>query len=222
MTAPPRHALPGLIVTVTVAFAGAGCGLLFEEGTAGPGTVPPRTAPATHPDTAGIPAGYGSFGVEQISVYLSRGELQMRVTPLSEAVIRTTTPGWWQRLSAIASGHQAIFREQTGSAVDFQLFLVAVHSEVIPAGFEPEELALVSRGLRYRPVNIRAVTREWARRVVMPREVLLAVYAFPSDVTLDSTLEIEYQEVRVRSWQETLERVEAEQFRIRSRLPGAR
>jgi len=222
MTRDARRALPGLILTMTVAIAGAGCGLLFEEGTAGPGTVPLRTAPATHPDTAGIPAGYGSLGIEQISVYLSRGELQMRVTPLSEAVIRTTTPGWWQQLSTIASGHQAIFREQTGSAVDFQLFLVAVHSEVLPAGFEQEELALVSRGLRYRPVNIRPMTREWTRRVVMPREVLLAVYAFPADVTLDSTLEIEYQEVRMRSWPDILARIEAEQSRIRSRLPGAR
>lgn len=151
---------------------------------------------------------------------LRRGELQMQITPLSEAVIRVTAPDTYERLSALGRGHQRIFRERTGSAVSFQLFLVSVHSEATRSSFEPEDLNLVSRGIRYRPVDVRPITPRWDRQEVGPRETLMAIYAFPPEVDLDDALEVEYQEVRDRSWERILPRIEAERFRLRTRTPG--
>ncbi len=221
MTIRRPRAGPGSSVACVLLLAalGAGCGLIFEEDPDRPAPARPLATPEPAADTAGIPGGLGTLRLDQISVYLRRGELQMRITPLTESVSRTALPEVWQHLTGLRSSHQVIFREQTGSAVDFQLVLVAVHAESVPAGFEPEEVTLVSRGLRYRPVNIRPVSSAWTRRVVFPRETLLAVYAFPPEVTLDPSLEIEYQEVRMRNWGETLTRVEAERERIRARLP---
>jgi hypothetical protein len=207
----------GLLLLIT------GCGLLLQDpagedrgnrtgvGADGDGMVA---------DTTDLPVRAGTLSQHEISVYLRRGDLQMRITPLAESVTRVPPPDTYERLSALASGHQRIFRERTGTAVAFQLFLVAVHSESVQSAFEPEDVNLVSRGLRYRPVDIRPVTPRWTRHRVGPQETLMAVYAFPAEVDLESSLEVEYQEIRDRSWERILPQVQAERFRVRARAGG--
>ena len=215
----------------------AGCGLLLQDPDSGTTPAPaagnntPALSTATGaqaeldsaapaPDTAPStpPAGdrSGSLRQSEISMYLRRGDLQLRVTPLAERIIGTTAPDTHERLQALAGAHEAIFREGIGVGTEsFQLFLVAVHSESVEVAFEPEDLNLVSRGLRYRPVAIRAVTPHWSRHRVAARETLMAVYAFPSEVDLESGgLEVEYREVRDRSWERILPRVQAERGRM--------
>lgn len=191
------------------------CGLVFQE--EGSSRIPEdrRTASELAMDTAGLPPGQGTLRQSDISIYLRRGELQMRITPLAETVIRTAAPDTWEQLTALADGHQRMFQERTGSAVPFQLFLVAVHSESTPVEFEPRDLTLVSRGLRYRPADIRSITPNWSRHRVEARETLMAVYAFPPEVDLERDLEVEYREIRDRSWNEALSRIRAERNRIR-------
>jgi hypothetical protein len=223
------RALTAACMAAGLVLVGTGCGLLFE----GPAPSTPRSTGTsqvasgeepvelTAPDSVGAErVGLGTLRQHEVSVYLRRGDLQLRVTPLDEGVIHVTAPDTYERLAALRTGHQRIFRERTGSAVAFQLFLVAVHSEPTRVSFEPEDLTLVSRGLRYRPVEIRAVTPRWSRQQVGPRETLMAVYAFPADVDLEGALEVEYQEVRDRSWERILTQVQAERFRIRARVEG--
>ena len=193
-----------------------GCGLLFQEGGQGWSNEDRVQASHLQDDTAGLPAGLGTLRQNEISIYLRRGDLQLRVTPLRESVIRVTAPDTYERLSALADGHHRIFRDRTGSAVAFELFLVAVHAEATRVRFEPEDLNLVSRGLRYRPADIHPVTPAWERRQVGPQETLMAVYAFPPEVDLEESLEVEYQELRDRSWERIHPRIQAERFRIRS------
>jgi hypothetical protein len=107
----------------------------------------------------GIPAGLGTLRQEEISITLRRGEVLVRVTPLDESIILVTAPDTHERLSAFARGHQEIFRERTGSAVPFQLFLVSIYTEALDQTFEPEALSLVNRGLRHRPAGIRPSPR---------------------------------------------------------------
>jgi hypothetical protein len=209
-----------LTLAVALGLSSAGCGLLFEH--PDPALSPSEGADAGDPaaDTADLPVGMGTLRQAEVSILLRRGELQMRVTPLTESVIRVTAPDTYERLSALGRGHQRLFQERTGSAVSFQLFLVAVHAEAMSVSFEPEDLNLVSRGIRYRPVDIRPVTPRWDRHEVAPRETLMAVYAFPPEVDLEDALEVEYQEIRDRSWERILPRIEAERFRLRARPEG--
>jgi hypothetical protein len=200
-----------------------GCGLLFP----GPGGAP-RPAPEAREAQneredadRDLPVGHGTLRQEEVSVDLRRGELQIRVTPLTESVTRVTAPDTHERLSALARGHQSIFRERTGSAVPFELFLVALFSETGEVTFEPEDLNLVSRGIRYRPVEIRPVTPGWDRRHIQPRQTLMAVYAFPADVDLERDLEVEYQEVRSRAWERIYPIIQAERARVRARATSA-
>ncbi len=208
-------ALPRLpAISILSILALSGCGLLFEEDA----QLRPAPTPGAEPISGEeLPIGLGTLRQAEISVHVRRGDLEMSITPLSESVIRVTAPDTYERLSALAGGHQRIFRERTGSALAFQLFLVAVHSEANPVAFEPQGLTLVNRGLRYRPVEVRPVTPGWDRNRVEPRETLLAVYAFPPEVDLEGSLEVEYQEVRVREWDSILRRIQAERARIGAR-----
>jgi hypothetical protein len=142
----------------------------------------------------------------------------MQVTPLDESVIRLTAPDTYERLSALSRGLQEIFREETGSAVPFQLFLVSLYSEMTEATFEPSDLTLVNRGLRYRPVQIRPLSPGWDSRTLRPRQPLLAVYAFPGEIDLDRAVEVEYREVRSFDWDRIIPLIEAERSRLRGRL----
>ncbi len=199
-----------------------GCGLIFPASPrsgGGPVADPAPTAPAaTAPEE--LPLGLGALRQEEISITLRRGDLQIRVTPLHESVIRVTAPDTYERLSALARGHQELFRERTGTAVPFQLFLVSLYTEAPEAAFEPEALNLVSRGLRYRPAEVRSLTPEWETRRLRPREALMAVYAFPDGIDLAQDLEVEYQELRSRDWNRVLPVIEAEWARLRTRQGG--
>jgi hypothetical protein len=200
---------------VTALAAGlSGCGLLFPSAPpaepAGSADLPPAVTPE-------LPVGLGTLRQNEVSMYLRRGELQVRVTPLDESVIGVTAPDTYDRLSALARGHQEIFRERTGSAVPFQLFLVSLYSESVEVAFEPEALTIVNRGLRYRPVAIRAVTPGWETRRIFPRQTLLAIYAFTNDLDLEREVEVEYLEVRSRDWGGILIEIQRERARMRAR-----
>lgn len=217
-------------LALLVPLASAGCGLLFAE-PEGPGAPAPereavREAGARADDPIEgradepLPARLGTLSQERISVTLRRDELEIRLTPLDESVTRTAAPDTWERLSALAGHHRLLFRERTGSDAPFQLFLVAIHSENLLLPFHPEDLTLVSRGLRFRAVEIRSLTPGWDRQQVAPRETQLAVYAFPPDVDLEGVLEMEYRDVRSREWERILPAVQAERARIRARGGG--
>ncbi|MEX0935423.1 MAG: hypothetical protein WD013_00875, partial [Gemmatimonadota bacterium] len=117
-----------------------GCGLLFP-GVSNPDS--PRDPGSTRGlDTdpvveSQLPTGLGTLRQDDISITLRRGDLQIRVTPLEESITRLTAPDTYERLSALERGHQDIFRETTGSAVPFQLFLVSLFSESTEVAFEP-------------------------------------------------------------------------------------
>ena len=209
----------GRIATAALPLALLGCGLLF------PG-VPENATSVNRElsrDSAGsepiddLPVGLGTLRQNEVSVTLRRGELQIRVTPLNESVIRVTAPDTYERLSALGRGHQEIFAERTGAAVPFQLFLISLFSESTELVFEPEALTLVNRGLRYRPAGIRAVTPGWNSRLLAPRRALMAVYAFSHDLDLEQAVEVEYQEIRSRSWQDILPVIQRERSRVRAR-----
>lgn len=219
------------VAVLLSALTASGCGLLFREApVVDPDPAPDDTvevatrdsartsgaAPSLSTETTTLPAGFGTLRQEEISMRLDRGELQMLVTPLAESVTRTAAPDTWERLSSLAGAHRSSLRERTGAEA-VQLFLVGLHSESQGVPFEPEDLTIVSRGLRFRPLEIRGLTPGWNRHRVGPRETLLAIYVFPDQIDLEREMELEYQEVRSRDWESVLLRIQAERGRVRAR-----
>jgi hypothetical protein len=155
------------------------------------------------------PPGFGTLRQEEVSISLSSGDLRLMVTPLSESVTLVTAPDTYQRLSGLAASYSGI---ATGS-----LFLVSFFSEQPDTRFVPEEVQLISKGVRIRPATIRAITPSWGGRRVAQRETEMAVYAFEGDVDLESEMTLVYGLDQSSAWSVIRTRVQAERARAHAR-----
>lgn len=200
---------PALRFAVALLSAGTLVGCALPAGAPG---LPP--GPETLP-----PPGYGTLHQDEISVTLTSGSLQIKVTPLAESVTRTTAPDTYRRLSGLASRFGPDAVRGTG-ADDPSLFLVSFFSEAPDAAFVPEELQLVSRGLRLRPGAVLPVTPRWGQRRLDQRETEMAVYAFGHGVDLEADLVVVYGLVESAAWSAILPKVQAERARARARASG--
>ena len=179
----------------------------------------PGGAPGTPLPDALPPAGFGTLRQDEVSVPLLSGPLQIKVTPLAESVTRVTAPDTYRRLSGLASRFSPDAVRATGSDAP-ALFLVSFFSEAPDVSFVPEEIQLLSRGVRVRPGAILPVTPGWGQRRLQQRETEMAVYAFAEAVDLESDLVVAYGLVESGAWTAILPRVQAERARAAARARG--
>lgn len=200
--------VPRLAGVALVAGVLGGCAL--------PAGTPGLGAPEALP-----PPGFGTLRQDEVTVTLTSGELQIKVTPLDESVTRVTAPDTYRRLSGLAGRFGPDAVRATGSP-DASLFLVSVFSETPDAAYVPEELQLLSRGVRLRPGAILPVTPGWGQRRVAQRETEMAVYAFGGGVDLESEVVVAYGLVESGAWAGILPRIQAERARARARAETRR
>jgi hypothetical protein len=197
---------PAAVRSVLVTVVLAACAL--PPGT--PGTTVPEILP---------PPGFGTLRQDEVSVSLVSGPLQMKLTPLAESVTRVTAPDTYRRLQGLASrfGPEAV---RAVGAREPSLFLVSLWSESPDATFVPEEIQVISRGVRVRPGAVMAVTPGWGERRLRQRETEMAVYAFGEGVDLESELVVVYGMVESAQWAAILPMVQAERARAAARARG--
>jgi hypothetical protein len=200
------------LAAVVATLALAGCA-------AGPAI--PAPAPGSSPnrgDELLVPSGFGSLRQEQITLTLQADGLELKVTPLEEWVIRLAAPDTWSRLSALAvTSREEVERRQPGAT---SLFLVSFFSREPGTPFRPDDVELVNRGRRHRPVLIRPVTAGWGEERLAQEQAQLAVYAFPM-VDLEQGLTVQYGTETASGWDGVLRLLEAERGRARARAGPA-
>lgn len=189
--------------TLAALAAVAGCAL--PAGT--PGAGEPGLLPSP---------GYGTLRQEEISVSLTSGDLQILVTPLAESVTLVAAPDTYRRLSGLAARHGPEAERATGTG-EPSLFLVSFFTEAASASFVPEEVQIVSRGVRLRPGAILPITPAWGQMRLRQRETEMAVYAFPERVDLEADLVVAYGLEESGGWAAILPRIQAERARARAR-----
>ncbi|MEX0837224.1 MAG: hypothetical protein WD101_02750 [Gemmatimonadota bacterium] len=160
------------------------------------------------------PPGHGTLSQRDVSITLRSGDLQLMVTPLAPSVLVATAPDTYRRLDALAAPHRA--RPEAPS-----LFLVSFFSDRPEVRFVPEEVQLVSRGMRARPIDILPITPGWGAGRVAQRDTETAIYMFDRSVDLESDLVLHYGLEQVSTWAVTLTRIQAERARARARATGA-
>src|SRR5689334_18606359 len=136
--------LPGLALAVAL----GGC-----AAAAGPGVVP-RPAGAVRATELLVPPGNGSLLQDDITLGLRTDQLQIKVTPLEEWVLRLTAPDTYARLSALAAVHRVEVARRTDTESP-ALFLVSIFGRTQGATFVPEDFQILHRGRRLRPLLIR-------------------------------------------------------------------
>ncbi len=179
-------------------------------------TVPPemmQNGSSVGPASVELPPpGYGTLRQEEVSIALRSGELQLLVTPLAESVTRVTAPDTYERLSRLANARRPELADP-----DARLFLVSFFSDQPDVRFVPEEVQLLSKGIRLRPRRILPVTPSWGERRLRQRETEMAVYAFDGAVDLESELTLYYGLDQSAAWSSILPRIQAERARAHAR-----
>lgn len=155
----------------------------------------------------------GSLRQDQISVRLVSGALQIEVTPLANWILEAAAPDARGRLLRIAEAHGPELSRRSG-VLEPTLFLVSFTSRQPGAEFQPDDLHMVSRGLRERPAGIRAITPGWGRHRLEQQAAAQAVYAYGSGVDLTRELTVAYRDSEDSSWSSRLAAIEAERARI--------
>ena len=210
--------LPRLVSTLALATLVTSCA-------AGPGpdeASGARALPTTSTGDRQIdlpPAGFGTLRQDNVTVPLRWGDLLIKTTPLDEGVTRLTAPDTHQRLSGLAATHRAAL-EQQAFTDQLSLFLVSVFSYEANIPFVPEDLLLMSQGIRFRPLAIQPVTPGWNRRRLNQQETQMAIYAFDTGIDLDVDLMVQYQATRSSTWDAIIPILEAERSRVRARAPA--
>jgi hypothetical protein len=193
-----------------------GCGIATSPGA--PGETPVAEARG---DTSGqVPPGYGTLIQDQITLRIQEEYLLIKVTPLEEWVIRLTAPDTYARLQGMARSHgeRAARNAMTPTP---SLFLVSLFSYQPDVTYEPEDLLLVNRGLRYRPLGIAPVTPSWGTQRLQQQETRMAVYAFDGGMDLETDLVVEYQGLRNETWRDGIvPLLKAEEAKVRARSGG--
>ncbi|MDX1567045.1 MAG: hypothetical protein R3223_04540 [Longimicrobiales bacterium] len=163
-----------------------------------------------------IPPGYGTLRQDAVTLSLRSDQLLIKVTPLDPAVIRALASDTWERLQGLREGQGPALVRRTGIA-EPDLFLVSFFSYDQQVPYEPEDVHLLNRGLRFRPRGIQPVTPGWGRQRLAQEETQMAIYAYDSELDLDQDLVAEYQDVRAGGWERILQEVQAERARILAR-----
>lgn len=166
------------------------------------------------------PAGYGSLRQDEFSVEITDASLHVKVTPLSEEVIRLASPDTYERLRALAASrrHAAAERSETGSVV---LFLVSFFSREANVEYRPDEIQISHRGRIQRPAGIVPLTTGWGQQLLQPQQTQSAIYAFEPPFDYALPLTIRYGLLQSADWNQViLPRLEEERTRVLSRAGG--
>ena len=185
----------------------AGCAPAPAPGAVGGPVAEPRRVEGVDP------ARSGSLTQAQISVRLTVRTLQIEVTPLASWVLEAAAPDTRDRLLRIAEAHEVEVARLSGVS-DPVLFLVSLSSRSQGTPFRPDDLHMVSRGLRERPLAIRPITPGWGSGRLSVQASEIAVYAYGSDLDLTRELTVAYLGVEDSSWSRKLVAIEAELGRI--------
>lgn len=163
-----------------------------------------------------VPTGYGTLRQDEVTLNLRRADLLIKATPLAESIIRLTAPDTYERLRGLKEEHRSALVRRSGFD-DTALFLVSFFSYQPDVVFEPEDVHLLNRGLRYRPLGIRPVTPGWGAQRLAQEETQMAIYAYDPGLDLEQELTVEYQDVRRGGWERILQVVQAERARVLAR-----
>ncbi|NJD11883.1 MAG: hypothetical protein FIB01_16060 [Gemmatimonadetes bacterium] len=172
------------------------------------------------PQEALVPPGYGTLKQDQVTVALRSGPLLVKVTPLSESVIRLLAPDTYNRLHGLAESRREEAAARTARSPE--LFLVSFFSYQPDVAFQPEDVQLLHQGQLLRPVGIFPITTGWGSQRLQQQDNQSALFAFESPIDYDQPITVRYSAEESDAWRNVITLLRAERNRVLSRVGGSR
>lgn len=170
------------------------------------------------------PAGFGTLSQDNITVPIdvSGANLFIKVTPLTEWVIRMTAPDTYRRLNGykVARGEQIRDRARRNGERGWPLVLfVSYYTRAVESTYEPYDLQIRAQNVVFRPFDIIAVTPDFNRERLRQQESQVALYLFEGEIDLDLPIEIEYAGRRSGRWSGIRSVLDRELTKVLTRVP---
>ncbi len=204
-----------IVWLATTAFMIAGCGSASTAADSG------QPAPATSTESQTLPpAGFGTLRQDDFTVTMDANNVQVKLTPLEEAIIRLSAPDTYQRLRRLSSSRETRIEKivlEAGLRNEPLVFLVSFFTRDWQRAFVPTDVQILSRGILYRPLGILPLTPDWGRHQLKQEETQSALYVFDSAIDLEVALQVEYDRASTLQWVAIIRRLESERARVLSR-----
>jgi hypothetical protein len=207
-----------LAASALLAAAVACAGTAHEAGVT-PTPAAPR-APDIPRDTAAlVPAGFGTLRQDDIAIRLLVGQVQVRVVPLEESVIRVLAPDSYRSLNGIRQSQAATVDRLAARYLlrERNVWLVSFFGLAPDARFMPTELTLTVSGRDFRPLEILPLSSGFGQQRLRQHETQTALYLFADGVNLAQPIVARMENSTDASWGETLRRIDQERALVRGR-----
>ena len=184
----------------------------------GLGVLPLHTV-AQEADDLLPPPGFGSLRLADLAVRLDGPNVEVRLMPLDELILRLLAPDTYRSLHALRETKDAEMRRlaERFGMMEPVAFFVTVFGKQEQAPFDPEQITIISRNRLFRPIGVLPITPSWNERRVSQGETAAAVYVFESGIAMLEPFTAEYAGTTSDQWGQSLPRVEQERARVVSR-----
>jgi len=160
-----------------------------------------------------------------ITVFLKASDLQIKVVPLAEWVIRVLSPDTYRRLNGYKVARAADILEQARMAGENHwphVMFVTLFTRAIEESYQPHDLQIRSQNQVYRPLGIINITPDYGRGRIYQEQPQIALYLFSYDIDLDLPMTVQYQTASSSRWNGIRNRVDGERARVDSRAAAIR
>lgn len=169
------------------------------------------------------PAGFGTLNQDLISVRFVSGDIELRLLPLDERVLRLVAKDAYESLHQLTEARQAQIDSaaRTAGVASPGLALVSFFALRGDAQFDPENVNLLYRNQLYRPRAIVPISANFTGRKLQVRQQASAIYLFELTLPVFESFDVAYGSTQSSAWNDALPRIERERVRVLSRWQAA-
>lgn len=172
------------------------------------------------------PAGYGTLNQDQIALSIVMNDLEIRVQPLDERVLRLLAPDAYQSLHELVRSRQGEIDsvDSRNGVSDPGLMLVSFFGRQPHVQFDPSNLYLNVHGQLLRPVGVIPYSGNFSSQQLDVRDRASAIYIYEERIPVFESFSISYGVQGSDSWDSRLNRLQQERARVmgRARRDSAR
>jgi hypothetical protein len=205
--------------TVTALVLATGCSsagatLKTPQDTSPPAAV--ATTDSARKAPTEVQPGFGTLKQDDVSPALRTGNLLIKVTPLSESVIRLTAPDTYNRLHGLAQNRLIEARRMTG-AHDVEMFYVTFFSYSTGQVYQPQDVQLSYQGRILNPAAIIPVTPGWGKQQLDQQQTESAIYVFDTPLDFTVPITVRYGMQQNDDWTGIIQKLQVERAKVLSR-----
>ncbi len=167
------------------------------------------------------PIGLGTMGQDDIALSFRQEELEIRVVPLDERLLRLLSPETYRSLHEVtrirATQIDSVSR-QSGVATP-GLLLVTFFGRRQGARFDPQNINLVVRNQLYRPIGQVAYSGNFNSQQLDQRQSATGIILFEETIPVFEPFQVSYG-AAASDWEGRLNRIQRERTRVIGKLRG--